>query len=340
MSSPTVPFYPMTHDDAEDQNVLLGEIRDAIITGMDQSILAENFSAGNSYVIGDYVNYSKKLYRFTSAHTGPWSDADAEEVNVGEELTNLNVGKSDVGHVHDDRYYTEAESDALLDGKSDVGHTHDDRYYTETETDTLLDGKSDVGHDHDTRYYTKTDMDTALAGKSDISHTHDDRYYTETEVDSALAGKSDTDHTHDERYYTETETDIILAGKSDISHTHDDRYYTETEMDTALADKADADDVYSKDETDALLTDKADVITRTVSGSIVTLTDAANAPVADLNVAIEPVQDLHGQTNPYPAGGGKNLIDFDTTVYTSNVSNVSNNVINAKTGDNFYIYII
>lgn len=31
---------------------------------------------------------------------------------------------STVDHLHDDRYYTEAEINSLLSGKSDVGHTH------------------------------------------------------------------------------------------------------------------------------------------------------------------------------------------------------------------------
>lgn len=44
-------------------------------------------------------------------------------------------------------------------------HNHDDRYYTESETDTLLSGKSNTGHNHDDRYYTETEVNTALAGK-------------------------------------------------------------------------------------------------------------------------------------------------------------------------------
>ena len=123
---------------------------------------------------------------------------------------------------------------AALNGKSDVGHVHDDRYYTEQEIDAALAvinaalaGKSDVGHVHDNRYYTQVEIDgalavinAALAGKSDTGHIHDDRYYTETEIDAALAvintalnGKSDTGHTHDARYYTETEMDAKLNGK-------------------------------------------------------------------------------------------------------------------------------
>jgi hypothetical protein len=43
--------------------------------------------------------------------------------------------------------------------KSDVTHIHDDRYYTETETDTLLSGKAATSHNHNDIYYTKTEID-------------------------------------------------------------------------------------------------------------------------------------------------------------------------------------
>ena len=83
------------------------------------------------------------------------------------------------------------------------------------------------------------------------------------------------------------------------AHTHDDRYYTESE-------------------TDALLADKADVITRTASGSIVSITDGTAQPVLGLTVGIEPVQDLHGYDSPWPAGGGKNLLnDANTEIGTA-----------------------
>lgn len=48
-------------------------------------------------------------------------------------------------------------------------------------------------------------------------------------------------------------------------------------------------------------------VTDTASGAIASFPDGANdIPVKDLTVAIEPVQDLHGQSSPYPAGGGVN----------------------------------
>ena len=136
------------------------------------------------------------------------------------DLQDALAGKSDVGHVHDDRYYTKSGTDIRLSVKSDVGHVHDNRYYTEGETDIKLAGKSDVGHVHDNRYYTEGETDIKLAGKSDVGHVHDDRYYTVSEVNSLLSGKSNIDHDHDGRYYTEEETDTLLSGKSDTGHTH------------------------------------------------------------------------------------------------------------------------
>lgn len=50
--------------------------------------------------------------------------------------------------------------------------------------------------------------------------------------------------------------------------------------------------------------------TDTATGTIASFHDGAdNVPAKSLTVNVEPVQDLHGQANPYPAGGGKNLLD-------------------------------
>lgn len=40
--------------------------------------------------------------------------------------------------------YTKGETDTLLQNKADVGHTHDDRYYTEAEVNSLLAAKQDA----------------------------------------------------------------------------------------------------------------------------------------------------------------------------------------------------
>lgn len=49
--------------------------------------IAPTFNATQSYDVGDYVFYNRKLYRFTSAHSaGTWLETDATEVTVGSEL--------------------------------------------------------------------------------------------------------------------------------------------------------------------------------------------------------------------------------------------------------------
>lgn len=46
--------------------------------------------------------------------------------------------------------------------------------------------------------------------------------------------------------------------------------------------------------------------TDTASGSIASFSDGAdNLPLKSLVVNINPVQDLHGQESPYPAGAGR-----------------------------------
>ena len=67
---------------------------------------------------------------------------------------------------------------------------------------------------------------------------------------------------------------------------------------------------------------KAPVIIDSASGAIASFTDGAdNLPVEDCVVQIEPVQDLHGQNSPYPAGGGKNIANFpvDQTIPLTDV---------------------
>ena len=65
-------------------------------------------------------------------------------------------------------------------------------------------------------------------------------------------------------------------------------------------------DVQQSDITN-LKQNKADIIITNASGSIAAITDGADdLPVESMTVQIEPMQDLHGQSNPYPAGGGVN----------------------------------
>lgn len=66
------------------------------------------------------------------------------------------------------------------------------------------------------------------------------------------------------------------------------------------------------------LPNKADIIVNSASGAIASFSDGANYPVKQTVFTMNPVQDLHGQDYPYPAGGGKNKIVPLTTVKTFN----------------------
>lgn len=66
-----------------------------------------------------------------------------------------------------------ADVTASLAGKSDTGHTHDDRYYTESETNALLDDKVEVSvfdsHANDTAVHVTAEEKAAWNGKAELS---------------------------------------------------------------------------------------------------------------------------------------------------------------------------
>ena len=57
------------------------------------------------------------------------------------------------------------------------------------------------------------------------------------------------------------------------------------------------------------LNKKLDAKTENKNGNVITFEAQNEHQIANININIDPVQDLHGQSSPYPAGGGKNLIN-------------------------------
>ena len=55
--------------------------------------------------------------------------------------------------------------------------------------------------------------------------------------------------------------------------------------------------------------------TEHIDDSIVSFTETVKQDVNSLEVSIEPIQDLHGYANPWPAGGGKNLLPLIDGTY-------------------------
>lgn len=74
---------------------------------------------------------------------------------------------------------------------------------------------------------------------------------------------------------------------------------------------------------------KADVIIASASGATASFTDGADdMPLKDCVVKIEPVQDLHGYDNPWPARGGKNLVPstLDNLIARNGAGSWNNNI--------------
>ena len=94
-----------------------------------------------------------------------------------------------------------------LDKKTNVGHTHDDRYYTETEIDTKLNTKANTSHGNH--------VPTIQTANNAVFLRNDNTWVT---VTPANIGAATTSHTHDDRYYTENEVNALLNAKANTSH--------------------------------------------------------------------------------------------------------------------------
>lgn len=60
-------------------------------------------------------------------------------------------------------------------------------------------------------------------------------------------------------------------------------------------------------------------VVENANGAIASFSDGSgNVPVKKLEINIEPVQDLHGYDNPWPGGGGKNILNITEGTKTTN----------------------
>lgn len=193
------------------------------------------------------------------------SDLDALKELVGDTAVSTQIstavaGKSDTGHTHDDRYYTESEINTKLAGKSDTSHTHS-AYANQNAFSNVKVGDSTIAADSTTDTLTltagsnitltaDTSGDGVTIAAKDTVYTHPSSGVTAGTYKSVtvnaqghvtggsnpttLAGYGITDaaaktHTHD--YAASSHTHDYAAS----SHTHDGRYYTESEVDTKFS---------------------------------------------------------------------------------------------------------
>jgi len=147
------------------------------------------------------VSHTHDLSEITDAgtaasHDVPSSgDAASGEVVKGDD-SRLTDPRTPTTHYHDDRYYTESETDSLLAGKASSSHTHTLSDVTDAGTAAALDVPSsgDAASDE----VVKGNDSRLTDPRAPTTHYHDDRYYRESEMDLLLADKADDDHDHDE----------------------------------------------------------------------------------------------------------------------------------------------
>lgn len=101
----------------------------------------------------------------------------------------------------------------LESGKSDVGHGHDDRYYTESEIDTLLAGYSTAGHVHPASSITSGEFADALISESSVTQHQAAITITESQI-------SDLSHYTDEM--VDDRVNTLFTDGEGITSSYDD----------------------------------------------------------------------------------------------------------------------
>ncbi len=147
----------------------------------------------------------------------------------GSSVADQIAGKADVGHSHDDRYYTEVEIDnkiselnAAIDEKSDIEHMHAIADITD------LQAELDYKYEKPSDGIPATDLAAGVQeslNKADTAIQSLDGYATEGYVAETIAAIAEFDP---------SELQTAIDSKADSDHDHNDLYYTETEINAKL----------------------------------------------------------------------------------------------------------
>lgn len=183
---------------------------------------------------------------------------EADRAKAAEATLQANIDKkSNEGHNHDGRYYTETEIDgkveALQEEIAEAVETEADRAKAaETTLQANIDKKANSGHAHDDRYYTETEINTKISNlqseiDSDVLVETNRAKAAETTLQANIDKKADKSHgnhvpatetannakflRNDNTWATVTPANIGAAASV---HSHNDLYYTETEIDSKV----------------------------------------------------------------------------------------------------------
>lgn len=234
-----------------------------------------NVSAGRAYEgLKVFVTATQKEYVYTNTgwvESGGITDDQLAQLTIAyTHSTTEHVSKEMVDNLNEQIQSLPSLSDIdeMVKAKADVGHNHDDMYYTQKEVDEKIVDAVTNGQVDLSNYATIND----LARKSDLGHNHTitdiselsnllDNKANKDEVATldAIASKADISHSHDissignlqsildskanmTSIYNRTELNIkfseineSLSSKADTGHNHDDVYYTQKEVDNAIA---------------------------------------------------------------------------------------------------------
>lgn len=67
----------------------VNEVKDEQANKADMDIVADAFSAAETYAEGDYCTYEGGLYKFKAIHSGAWDAADVDQIQIAGELSEL-----------------------------------------------------------------------------------------------------------------------------------------------------------------------------------------------------------------------------------------------------------
>lgn len=131
-----------------------------------------------------------------------------------------------------------------------------------------------------------------------------------------------TQNVYDEFIHIDNAWEQVGSTAIDLSD-----YYTKAQIDDFLDTKANTADVTAslalKENKADMQNDVKEIIEscyeeKTVTGNPITVKAFSGSNAKALTVSMNPIQDLHGQSAPYPAGGGKNKLPLIENNQTSN----------------------
>ena len=325
--------------------------------------LADEFDATATYAVGDYVLKDGVLYKCTTAHTGTWDANDFTATTISDEVADVADAVDDIKNGTDIDSFGDVET--ALAGKQDAltagdyinlnnGNISVNRNLVGNNYDYEIKSTGDY----------KLTIIKSQGGTVISTNTYDYSYGTSTNIDNnfTIAGgysggntwvytalKDSTTHSAG---YTWTKSVEAAFDETEAFPSEDLSGYKlviKSEMDTALAGKVNTENGKGLSTNDYSDTEKAQVATNAsdigqlksgltnldneVNGDatvypyadVITIEDAVPANLADCSVKIEPVQDLHGYSQPWVGGAGKNKCDKKDASSTNGIVNLTLN---------------